>query len=251
MADTTESQTPDPAKVAPSPEADKAASAGADKAAADKLAADAATKAAADKDAEREAEVDRRAAAKAEKLALKKADEIVAAREATAKTKAEREKLDALEAAKLEKQDLQTELDKLRADAKSSATRAELATAMVTADFKPANAAAMGYIAAAYQRNIDAGLDADKALAAVRKDEAFLFAQPVTQTQQQTQTQTQAAKANTGGNAAGGTEREAPAGDTKGRQYATKPPSEIDPKDTAALKASILERHGFVLPMSN
>lgn len=247
MADI-DTPTPDPAKVTPSPEAEKAPVA--DKAAADKLAADAATKAAADKDAEREAEVDRRAAAKAEKLASKKADEIVAAREAAAKTKAEREKLDALEAAKLEKADLQTELDKLRADAKSSATKAELAQAMVVGDFKPANPAAMGYIAAAYQRNLDAGMDADKALAAVRKDEAFLFAQPAAPATQQ-QTQTQAAKANTGGTAAGGTEREAPAGDTKGRQYATKPPSEIDPKDTAALKASILERHGFVLPMSN
>ncbi|MFA9272467.1 MAG: hypothetical protein ACEQSX_17265 [Baekduiaceae bacterium] len=241
MADI-DTPTPDPAKVTPSPEAEKAPVA--DKAAADKLAADAATK-----DAEREAEVDRRAAAKAEKLAGKKADEIVAAREAAAKTKAEREKLDALEAAKLEKADLQTELDKLRADAKASATKAELAQAMVVGDFKPANPAAMGYIAAAYQRNLDAGMDADKALAAVRKDEAFLFAQPAAPATQQTQTQ--AAKANTGGTAAGGTEREAPAGDPKTRQYSTKPPSEIDPKDTAALQASILERHGFRLPLSN
>ena len=56
---------------------------------------------------------------------------------------------------------------------------------------------------------------------------------------------------NTGGAAAGGSEREAPGDAPAGKQYRTKPPSEIDPKDTAALRDSIQERHGFSLNFAN
>ena len=226
---------PDPAKVPP-PEAVQP-----DKAAADKLVADAAAKDAADKaEADRDAEVEKRAAKRAEKLAEKLATERIAARDAEQKTKAEREKLDVLEAAKLDKADLQAKLDKLTAEHEATTLRAELATAMVSKDFKPANESAMGYIAAAVAKHVAAGLDTAAALAAVRKDEAFLFAQPQAPQQQERKV------IDTAGKAGGGSEREVQEEAPKGRQYQTKSPGEIDPTDTAALNAAIRERHGFV-----
>ena len=226
---------PDPAKVTP-PETVQP-----DKAAADKLAADAAAKEAADKaDAEREAEVEKRAAARATKLAEKLANERIAARDAEAKTKADREKMDVLEAAKLDKADLQAKYDKLTADHAAANLRAELAQTMVAKDYKPANESAMSYIAAAVAKHVDAGLDTAAALAAVRKDEAFLFAQPQTQVQQP-----EKKVIDTAGKAGGASEREVQEAD-KGRQYTTKSPGEIDPRNTAELNAAIKERHGFV-----
>lgn len=234
MADI-DTTTPDPAKVTP-PETVQP-----DKAAADKLAADAAAKEAADKaEAERDAEVEKRAAARATKLAEKLANEKIAARDAEAKTKADREKMDVLEAAKLDKADLQAKYDKLTADHAAANLRAELAQTMVAKDYKPANESAMSYIAAAVQKHVDAGLDTAAALAAVRKDESFLFAQPQAPAEQPRKV------IDTAGKPGGASEREVQEDGPKGRQYTTKNPGEIDPRNTAELNAAIKERHGFV-----
>jgi hypothetical protein len=242
MADI-DTQVPPPGESAKTPET-------ADKAGADKLAADA-TKLAADKlaadeadaEAAREAELDKRAQKKAEKLAEKLASERIAARDAEAQKKADREKLDVLEAAKLDKADLQAKLDKMTADAAAANLRAELATTMVAKGVKPASESAMSYISAAVAREVAGGLDTEKALAAVAKSEAFLFAQP--------QAPGQPAKVvDTSGKAGGGSEREVQQETPKTRQYQTKNPGDIDPADTAGLNASIRERHGISLPFN-
>ena len=83
-------------------------------------------------------------------------------------------------------------------------------------------------------------IDTAAALAAVRKDEAFLFAQPQAPAQQERKV------IDTAGKPGGASEREVQEDGPKGRQYTTKNPGEIDPRNTAELNAAIKERHGFV-----
>lgn len=215
---------------------DKAADQGDDKAKAEAEAA----RVAAERAAEIEAAAEKKAKKLAEKL-IKEATEKAQREAAEAAELAKKSDLERAQAAAKKAEEKLAELERTAAEAKLEAS---LATALIDADLKPASPKARAHILNAFRSHVADGKDADDAIKAVLKDEAYLFAAKVSQAKEP-----EKKAANTGGKAGGKDDRGAGnVTENGGTKAPIKNPGDLE--NPTEIASSMRLKHGISVPLN-